>query len=48
MSQQSNYDDPLPSDKPVPDDPEWLPPNEDPLEPDLPDINDPDKPLKPF
>ncbi|KAB0889641.1 hypothetical protein FZI56_13210 [Cronobacter sakazakii] len=48
MSQQPNYDDPLPSDRPLHDDPERLPPDEKPLDPDVPDTNDPETPLKPF
>lgn len=48
MSQQPDFDEPLPSNKPVPDDPEWLPPDEKPLAPDFPDINAPEKSLKPF
>ncbi|MCL5497704.1 hypothetical protein M5Y49_03260 [Escherichia coli] len=48
MSQQPNYDDPLPSDRPLHDDPERLPPDEKPLDPNVPDINDPEKPLKSF
>ncbi|TCW50770.1 hypothetical protein EDC53_102337 [Phytobacter diazotrophicus] len=48
MSQQPNYDEPLPSDRPLHDDPERLPPDEKPLDPDVPDTNVPETPLKPF
>ncbi|WP_312585422.1 hypothetical protein [Atlantibacter sp.] len=42
MSQQPDVD-PIPSDRPITDDPERLPPEDiDPLDPDLPDIEDPD------
>jgi len=43
MSQQPDFDDPIPTDRPEPGDPEWLPPGDEPLDPDVPDINDPER-----
>ena len=50
MSQQPNpdYDKPFPSEDPVPGDPEYPVPGDDPLNPDIPDLDEPDKPVRPL
>lgn len=46
MSQHPDYDKPVPSDTPVPSDPDRLPPDGEPLSPDIPDSDNPDRPVK--